>query len=75
MTDRAGSISDDACVLRAIRRQSRLGDPVPTGVIKDAVRGVVSYDGVDRALKRLLARGVVRRPTRGFWLPVEDIHA
>ena len=62
-----------AVVLDIVRRQARVGSPVPTHVIKDAAaRHSVHYDGVDRALRGLITLGLIRKPTRGFYLPAED---
>jgi len=59
-------------VLRSVKRQARHGDPVPTGVVREATAGVVPYDAVDRSLKALVRLGLISKPSRGFYLPVEE---
>jgi hypothetical protein len=63
----------EATVLDIVRRQAELGDPVPTYVIKNAAwRYRVSYDGTDRALRGLMKKNLVTKPSRGFYLPAHD---
>lgn len=59
---------NEAQVLDVVRRQSRQGDPVATGTVRRLT--TVSYDGVDYALRGLMAKGLVTKPSRGNWLPV-----
>lgn len=60
---------NEEAVLRIVRRQCRHGDPVASADVKTLARPI-SYDMVDRALRGLLAKDLVTRPTRGNWLPV-----
>lgn len=61
-------------VLGVIRRQARYGDPVPVAVIKGSLHDGRRAGGawVDAALRRLLAAGLVERPTKGNYLPAGD---
>ena len=58
-------------VIAVIRRQSGLGDPVPTHVVRDQVLRThgIRYDAADRALAGLIRKGVAVKPSRGFYLP------
>lgn len=65
--------ANEGIVVQIVRRQARQGDPVSAGVIKSQARkhGVM-YDSVDRALRGLLFKGLVVKPSRGFYLPASD---
>lgn len=48
------------------------GEPVPVHVVKYRALNYhgVRYDGVDRALRGLMDKGMVKKPRRGFYVPV-----
>lgn len=69
MTDRLLTPNEER-VLRIIRRQCRLGDPVATATVRSQSRPIYP-ENVDRALRGLLSLDLIERPSRGFYLPKE----
>jgi hypothetical protein len=58
---------NEGIVLDVVRQQCRHGDYVTTGTVRNQAR-TVPYDSVDRALKALLKKGLVIKPSRGTWM-------
>jgi hypothetical protein len=64
-----------ATVLNIVREQCRLGNPVSAGIVRDRAwtwhsKPQISYDMANRALTTLVAKGLLTKPTRGWYLPV-----
>lgn len=59
--------ANEQVVLDVLRRQCRQGDPCATGTVRIHARSV-SYSGVDRALRSLVEKGVIAKPSRGNYL-------
>lgn len=55
-------------VLHIVKRQCRLGDPVATADVRRLARPI-SYDAVDGALRKLVDKQLIAKPSRGFYLP------
>jgi hypothetical protein len=70
--------SVEADVLEVVRKGGKEAEklPFPSGVPTWWIRSRVaaaSYDQADRALSSLVAKGLIFRPKRGFYMPTSEI--
>lgn len=67
---------NEACVLTALRElhRGREGETVRTAAIRERCLDVyrIGYESVTRALKSLVAQGLVEKPKRGFYRPAGE---
>lgn len=58
----------EANVLDAVRRLSKTFDPIPVFLIRDRALGAgTRYDSANTALTRLVSRGLLEKPKRGYY--------
>jgi hypothetical protein len=62
----------EAVVLRTVRRECRFGDPVARHELGRRLAGHVGASVLNQALQSLIESGLVRRPSRGFYMPTEE---
>lgn len=73
MSNETGLTENERAVLEQVRRHTRLGDPVTPDAIHYALPNGsrLSRNKIGSALRSLVAKGVLTKPSRGFYLPVE----
>ena len=64
---------NEAEVVDAVRRRAVAGVPVPARLVRMAVWDShrIPYDAAHRALTGLVKKGLLTKPSRGYYLPAD----